>query len=753
VAYGNPNILPVDASTFEGGTSSWVATGTNATSAVQSTTKLTGTYALRVTATAAGTATVWSSRVAITAGAEYVARVPVGLATSQTGLTATLTIEWWNAASGGSQVGTSAGSATNVSSTVGWQASGYPAAVGVAPAGATHAVVRVAVAGMAASAQYFVDDVYLGVAQNRAGNLVGFNVSSVEVDTSGWQATNATLTRASGVLYTGSGYYCLSATSVAAGVMDIRWVSTVNVITAGTEYVAYAAVQSPSAALSCQVNIDWYDNAFALLGSSTQTFTVDSTIQRIAVVGTAPANATRAKVWIKPTATAASQVFAIDDVSMAVAPNVAGNLLTYNEFSTESALPAWTISNGTGSRAFLTSGITDGFYTFKVAPTAPGMVTATLNRLIPVTAGSTYRVKATAYRHSSQPTAEVDSSMRVRIDWYDSAGVLFQTDNPDQFYPHTETGEWYAQVNSETRTCPTGAAFAKVAWEADSTSALIDGWYFDNIQLVPATPEYTLTSNNDLGLVSLQVLNTYAGAETVTIERVDENGRKSIIRGYGFVYDKAPYTPAPIVVEDYEAPLGSRVWYAITWYTGTDVAARIYTQLVNAPVLTDGDFVWFKSPGIPALNTRVMMEAPPRWSRSARRARYDIVGRKSPIFNTDVRSSGEATISVLVWETDANELFDSLLDSGLPALVQAMPGYGIDGNLYLSVGDVEAEPLDPDARESGWRWTLNVSAIDRPDGGLQGSAGATWQGISDDYATWDDVFNAWESWTDVLTKG
>jgi hypothetical protein len=402
---------------------------------------------------------------------------------------------------------------------------------------------------------------------------------------------------------------------------------------------------------------------------------------------------------------------------------------------------------------YLTSGITDGYYMLKATPTAPGMVAGTLDRLIPVTPGTTYRVKCVGWRHATDAAQTITSSMRPRVDWYDSSGNLFQVDNPDQFYPHDGAGSFLAQIVSETRTAPVGAAYAKVGFEADASNPLIDYWAFDNFELSPATAEYTLTVDNALGMVSLNIGDIQSSADKITIERVDQNGKKVKLRGYGLVYDKAPYTPAPVLVEDYEAPLASRIWYAITWYTGTTQGTRLFTQAIDAPTLDDGDYVWFKSPGIPALNTTVMMEAPLKWSRQARSARYDIVGRKNPVNQYDVRSGRSSSITVLIWDPEANELFNSLLDSGATALIQAMPGYGIDGNLYLSIGDVDVEPLSPDAREDGWRWTLAITETDRPDGGLQGSGTTTWQTIYDGYATWEDLFDAHASWTDVLTKG
>ncbi|MGW6920853.1 hypothetical protein ACWGA9_06150 [Streptomyces sp. NPDC054950] len=691
---------------------------------------------------------------AVTAGAEYITRIPVGLATAQAGLNATATIEWWTAPSGGTLVSSTVSPAFPVTNSVGWFALGYAVATATAPATATHALIKLSVSGMAAAAQVFVDEVYFGVAQNRANNAYSFNTSSIEMDTTGWKIDTGTLARGNYSLFGGAGYYALTFTSPAAGTHDIRTNSFIGVI-AGTTYVSYAAVLAPALATTWYFELRWYDAAFNPVGTTVQrTYSIAAnTIERLSLVGTAPAGALYTKAFVRPVATAASQLFVIDDASLSVAPNIAGNLLTYDEYSTEYTLPGWTVTNGTTSQAYITSSLTDGFYSLKVVPTAPGVITGQLNRLVPVTPGSTYMVKVTSLRHSTDLVQAIHSAMRVRVDWYDSAGDMVQADNPDQFYAYDVVGEFLTQLTSETRTCPSGAAFARIGWEVDSSSPLIDAWYFDNIHLVPAVSEYVLFSDSETGSVSLTLQKTYPTANNITIQRVDADGNKYSLRGYGSTYDNAPYTPGVVQVEDYEAPLGSKVWYSVSWFNGTTRVSRLFTQTIDAPILADPDYVWFKSPGIPALNTRVMMEAPLKWSRSARSTRFDIVGRKNPLSQYDVRAGRESSLSVLIWDPSAHALFNSLLDTGAPALVQAMPGYGIEGNLYVSIGDVDSDPLDPDAREPGWRWTLSVLEVDRPDGGLQGSAALTWADINADYATWDDLFDAHPSWADVLLKG
>jgi hypothetical protein len=637
----------------------------------------------------------------------------------------------------------------------------YVVTSGKAPVGAKSATAKLTVTGMTAGEFVNIDDVYAADFPMLTGQLLSVNDSSFENDVSGWSVTGATIDRFATDFTPGgygtSGYYVLRSTSTAIGTVSIRNTPLIPV-TAGKEYVAYALVRTPNEAHTVTTEIRWYDAGAVQIGATaaqSTAFTANMN-DRQAVTGVAPAGAISAKIWVSYNATAVGQVVYVDDVTFRPSQNDPTNLLTLNEWSTEMLpSPAWTLTNATLDRFYLTSSITDGFFMLKTTAVAPGIVNGQLDRLIPVTPGTTYVVRATGWRHSTDAAQVVTSAMRMWINWYDSTGTLFQTDNPDQFYPRDASGSFFAHINSETRTAPVGAAFAQVGFDADCTNPLIDYWAWDNIQFMPAIAEYTLTVDNGLGMVRMDVGDIQSSATSVTIERVDETGHKVFLRGYGLVYNKAPYSPVPMLIEDYEAPLGSRVWYAITWWTGSTQGARLFTQTIDAPTMADPDYVWFKSPGVPALNTTVMMEAPLKWSRAARSTRYDIVGRKNPVHVTGTRSGRTSSITVLVWDPESNELFDSLLDAGTPALVQAMPGYGIDGNLYVSVGDVDVEPLDPDARVPGWRWTLAITEVDRPDGGLQGSAGSTWQTIlSDvDYPTWEDLFNAHSTWTTVLTKG
>ncbi|WP_158727285.1 hypothetical protein [Streptomyces sp. NRRL S-31] len=676
---------------------------------------------------------------------------------------ATLTVTWFNDAAAGTVLGTSVSTLALSGATTGWFYYNHPVVVATAPTGALSATVTLSVSNLAAAEYVNTDSVYFGAAVVRPGNVYGYNTASIEQDTSGWKIDSGIMARGNWNLSVGQGFYALEVASAGAGSQEIR-TNNFIAITPGKEYTSYALVRSPSITANWLVEFRWFDAAFNQVGPVVQTaYSVPvNTTSWVGVTATAPTgvNAVQCKVFFRPQATAGQQVFVLEDAQFyaSASRNLTGNLLTYAEYSTEGTVPAWTVDGGSVSLLQTTSAVTDGLFSLKVTPDAPGTVRATLGRLVPVAAGTTYQVKATIFRHNTDSAQKVISAVRCRVDWYDSSGALYQADNPDQLYASEASDAWWTQVNSVTRTAPDGAVYAKVGFELSSDNPLVDYWFVDNFSLIPATAEYTLSTSNDTGSITLAVNYVPDHASTasnVTITRMDDNGKAAPMRAYGRTWNLAPNPYSVILVEDYEAPLGSRVWYSVQWSdsTGANRGPRLLTQTVDAPILPDGDYVWFKSPGVPALNTQVMVEEPLSWSRAARSQRYDVVGRKNPIHVTGARAGRQSSITVLTWDPEANALFDSLLDAGTVALVQAMPGYGIDGNLYVSIGDVDVEPLNSDAREYGWRWTLAITEVDRPDGGLQGSASTTWQTITNTYATWEDLFSSHETWADVLTKG
>lgn len=752
------NILPDNICDFEGGSHAWTQ-GSNTTIAINTGGTISGNNSIRATATAAGAVNLTSARFAVTPGTDYEVVVPVRTNVQKSGRTLVITLTWYTALSGGSQVGTASYAHTMPGdATTGWQVANYGVLYATAPANAVAAALTLQVTGLAASEFVHFDRLEMAPAVLLDGNLFSYNTQANEQSVSGWTATGGTLERVQGSALAGAGTFAARAVASAAGTVAVRTASKVPV-TPDQTYVTYMWVATTkTGGYDASVAFRWYDGSDTLIASEVRTHSVIGSYSPACVVGDAPAGAATVEVEISWTADAAGENLYFDHCHLRVAPNPEGNLLTYDEYSTESRLEPWTVDGpgGAPSRALLYFTISDGFYMYRVEPTGTGIIRGSLDRLVPVEPGKTYEVAAIIWRQNPTPGTTITSTTRVLAEWYDENGEIFQTDTPDQFYTYESDSAWLSHSLTQTRTCPEGAAYARVIWEVDHPPNGGSAYYVDKVRFTESIPEYELAVDDERGCITLtsNTIPSHGLTGTVSVYRVHQDGSMNPLRGYGVEYDRAPFTSSPMVIEDYEAPMGETVWYKIDWFTPEgNRNFRQYTRSVRTPVLDDPDYVWFKSPGLPATNTRVMMEAPPTWQRVSRSSTYEIVGRKNPVHVSSLRAGRTSEITILVWDEPSNELFNQLLDSGLPALIQAMPGYGIDGNLYISIGDSEVESVTGAANEPGWRWTLPITEIDRPVGGLQGSSGRTWQDVADDYESWEDVFDAYDAWSNVLTEG
>ena len=587
-------------------------------------------------------------------------------------------------------------------------------------------------------------------------NLLPANLSNFDGSATAWVAGANTAVTVSNSQYISSPY-SMRLTPAAAGAATA---STPQIaVTAGTTYVTRVPLR-PSAATSgrtATLTLTWVGAAGTVsatvnISAETSYYTYNYPV----VVATAPTGATACTLSLTVTGLAAAEYVNVDDVYFGVA-GPAGNLLTYDEYSFETSLPPWTVDGASAERVFLDTSITDGYYALQLTPAGGGVIASSLDRLIPVEPGTTYAVGVRLVAaNGTQENTEFTS--RVRIDWYGPDGTLLAADNPDQFLTTTIGPGYYGHINGETRTCPAGAAYARAGVEIDQSHSLVTPYYLDNLTLLESHPAYTLTIHDDTASVSLLISDDTFwpdSPETVRLSvlRMEADGKGYPVRTYSGDYVQLPYDGQPILVEDYEAPIDQPIWYMAAGYTdaGVSTGAFLTTWTVQSPHMADADSIWVKSPGLPALNTRVMIEAPITWERAGRSTKLDIIGRVNPIGITERRAGGTASLSLLVWEASANAQFDALLDNGLPVLIQAAPGYGVTGNLYLLVDDITNAPLGADARQPGWRWTLAVAQTDRPAGGLQGSALRTWQDVLDSNASWFDVFTYFPTWLEVLT--
>lgn len=722
------NLLSADDAGFESTVGTWTA-GSNTVVSRTTAQFHSGAASLRLTSSAAGAMAAFSGKYAVSPNVEYEAYTWAVNAAAASGRVVSIKIDWYT--SGDVYISSSTGSSETLPNSTVW--SGPAVVVGTSPATAAKASLQVNVtAGITAGSQGIsFDDIAFGIPIQDAGNLLPYNTASIEMDTSGWSVSNGTLAR-----FTGSaeGTYCLRATSTASGDMTITSAARFPVV-AGTSYELYPWLFPPAVGRSVILELRWYTAAVggSPISTSSRTATSVQTAiwERHTLLATAPATATYAEVRVRPQTTGAGEIWFMDRVTLRVQPLISGNLLSYSAQSFEIGVTDWTaVSNCTIARSAPQEMAYAGAYSMKLTATAAGQARVVLGTAVPVTAGVYYSAKVNFQTVST-------SICWVDIEWYDASMVFLGYAQPDQDTP-VPGSTW--KNDTIGRQAPPGAAFAKMVALPQATSAG-QVWYLDELSLVAGAPPYILEAHPETGSVRLTLQNL-PGSGTVTLQRVDPDGTLSPVRGYGSDVVDYPVTGSTMVFEDYEVPLGVALRYD---YGST----RTYSVTVDPPA--DSDYVWLTDPGEPGRNQLVMVEEPPSWTRDVARGVYPPRGAKMPVILSDVRQSRVGDLKVLTWTADQEAALDWLLDTGSVLLLRARPGWGLD-RVYVSIGQVSEPRLVPLGYETGRRWTLPLTEVARPLGGMAGSASRTWATVKTDpdTPTWADVRTEYPTWLDVL---
>jgi concanavalin A-like lectin/glucanase superfamily protein len=139
-----------------------------------------------------------------------------------------------------------------------------------------------------------------------------------EDDAAGWAGTNATLARSTAQFHAGVASLSLTATAAATMSADTPSGTAGVPVVAGKSYVAGAWFRSAVTARTCNVLVDWYTGAGALISTSTSAGIVDSSAAwlQARITATAPATAEFARVRAQVTSPAASEVHYVDDAEL-----------------------------------------------------------------------------------------------------------------------------------------------------------------------------------------------------------------------------------------------------------------------------------------------------------------------------------------------------------------------------------------------------------------------------------------------------
>ncbi|MEV4971963.1 hypothetical protein [Streptomyces scopuliridis] len=738
------NLLSANTSGLETDISGWTA-GANTTLS-WSTRFYSGAHSLGMTATAAGTArATTAARVPVVAGTVYTAYAYFALVVAAAGRSATVTVDWYSAVTGGTAISSSISNTTSLPNATAW-ATPPPILIATAPAGATYASVTVAVAGLSAGAVAAVDVISFGPPALLPENMLTYNTQGVEVDASGWQnLKNCAL--ATSTADKVEGWLSLQVTATAVGDTQARTVAS-YAVTPGTEYYSYAWVKAPAVGgLEYRMEVWWYDatNTFISGTLITRSWTPPaSEWYRCAVIGRAPALAVTARVVLRPQASVAGEVWLFDQILFRAAPVISGNLIGYSAQGFEVTAEEWlpeqgcTISRditrsweGGSSLTILADGTTDPIVR---------MVTG-----VPVVPRQVYTLNPRLYH----PAGPANRMIGLLFSWYDASGMLIST---SQFrWILAGSSGWRSLTGSAMS--PDGAVTmaAGVRWfDADvGTSFGLDQVLVARgglgILVDPIPGEYAVR-------ISLQGLTQGGYAYWGLWRMLQSDGSMTPLRGATEETAQTPITGDLAVVEDYEAPLGVPIQYYLKLWTTLPAYTSITTEpplILDEPPVTH---VVMKDPLSPARRAAVMVGTLPDWQRTARQGVSQVRGRARPIVISDVRSAATGTMT-LVTETDGErQRVKWLMDVGSTVLLQWPRTWGED-DVYVQIGDVTEKRATRYAEYGDREWDVPLIEVDRPVGVTVGSANRTWANVLSENFDWLAVFTARGSWLDVYTGG
>ncbi|WP_030997509.1 hypothetical protein [Streptomyces sp. NRRL F-5630] len=728
MAYGN--LLSTNVASIETDTTGWTALTNTSAILARFTGGTSGGYCLRWTATASGDSQVGTAaRVPVTAGAEYWACAsvfpPIASASAR------IEVRWYSSA--GTLVSTSTGPTTTGPSPGTWFQVGV---IATAPTGATTAMVVVRSTATAASQPWYLDRVHLGLTADARTkySLLPWLSESAETGTSGWTAdANCALGVASAAV---SAYQSLAVTALASGDLSAGTTPAVPV-SPGTEYLAALWVQTATTA-TLRPTIQWRDSTGAVIAATSVDWAPSTTWARVVAIGVAPAGAATARVLLTTTATAAGQSWAVDGVVLQRTQDLAqvGNLLPYGDASFETSVTGWYVTGATRSRSSVQK--LDGTSALRLDRDGSSEIVVSLSTPVPVTAGRSYEVSAPLWR------SDGSGQSVVRLDWLDASSAVIRT----RSYSWSGLTERW-QVGPSSDRAPTGAVALRptITFPPGAGSTT----YLDRIYIGEGGLS-VVAEESAARTVSLRVSGLTVGSSgwRWRLERLLEGQAPAPVRGYTGDLIAQTIDSDVVVVPDHEAPLGVPTQWQVTVYNPSGPGE--YGYISDALTLpADPDVVWIKDPTLPARSTSAVVQTLPDWQRAARQGVYEVRGRATPVVISDVRSSATGTLTLTTETAAERDALWWVLDAGSTILLQFPPGWR-EPDAYVAVGDVTESHIVDLAEYTDRAWSLSLTVVDRPVGGLVGSVDRTWASASTG-GTWSETTYPFTTWLAFLTGG
>ncbi|MEV4424074.1 hypothetical protein AB0K23_01595 [Streptomyces sp. NPDC049602] len=619
-----------------------------------------------------------------------------------------------------------------------------------APDGAAFAQILFSSTPAAGAVSSFFDNVYFGLPQRTTGNLLSANTETSE-RAANWEytaVTNCSLTRTmpavtwSASLYTVGGH-TPTMTVTANGAAEFRSTDWPTV-TPGQQYLAYAHLSPPASGTAAWIELRFYDAALSQIQATRGVLSAPSTGWfRQRVSGYAPATAAYATVAFGLSTATAGQVLRVDNAVLCVAPELeTGTILPYADGDFEAGTGSWSVVSGvatiTRTTPWGTAAYTNSY----------SMTLASATATTSVIRSGRYRLATPGTQRAQIVTLVAAGSWNLSrsIRWYDDANTdLGASTGSTSAVPGT--GWWRLTTDAESPPAATQAAL-EYTFTATAPSSTLR---IDKAALRQAQPMFEVAPVESTGSVSIVIREQIIGG-LLSLWRVTPDGSRTPVRGSGGLMEKMPIVDDPIVVEDYEAPMGVPLWYEYeTYLVGgtTPSATGRSTGKITIPA-GDPNEAWLKDPAQPQRNLRVLVKQAPSWQRPIAQSEIRVRRRRNSVVLSDIRGGLEGDLVIWTRSDEERKQLHWLLDEGTTVLWQAAPGMGVD-DMYVAVGQVTEGRVVPYAREVWREWTLPLKQVDMPATvGVAGSAGRTWQDVLTEQSTWADVLARYATWEMVL---
>jgi hypothetical protein len=163
-------------------------------------------------------------------------------------------------------------------------------------------------------------------------------------------------------------------------------------------------------------------------------------------------------------------------------------------------------------------------------------------------------------------------------------------------------------------------------------------------------------------------------------------------------------------------------------------------------------------PTVPALAAWFTLQSIPTLTYAARSQSYDVISRRAPVIISQVRSSPNGSLVLLIKTASERRRLLDLVSSGRVLLLRNPDPAYPETSWYISVGQVSEERIIPDHRRPERRMTLEFVVVDRPGGLIASSKPTTWEDVVNTYTAWGTALNPnslqanADTWIDVLAK-